>query len=92
MGKQFYSYLQVVAFTFCFVYSSPLRAETSFHATKPRPLNKVTILECVLERETSKDTRDPIYKITVKLTLDDDLNVQDLLVVHHSESGHGTLH
>jgi hypothetical protein len=62
-------------------------ATNSFHAIKPEPLQKITNLECVVERETYVDTRDPIYKIAVKLTLDDNLNVQDLKVVHHARSG-----
>jgi uncharacterized protein len=69
---------------------SPTSLETgdsSFHATRPEPLAKVTNLECVVERETSVDTRDPISKIAVRLTLDDDMNVQDLTVVHHARSG-----
>ncbi len=64
------------------------RSETSsFHATTPQPLEKVTNLECVIERATSVETRDPIYKISVKLTLDDNLNVEDLSVIHHARSG-----
>jgi len=44
-------------------------------------------LKCVIERATSRDARDSIYKISVKLTLDDDLNVRDLEVIHHAMSG-----
>ncbi len=60
---------------------------SSFHVTRPQPLQKVTNLECVIQRATSVDTRDPIYKITVRLTLDDNLNAEDLAVIHHARSG-----
>lgn len=68
-------------------FSGMTRAENSFRATKPEPLEKVTNLECVVERETSVDSRDPIYKMVVRLILDDDSNVQDLTVIHHARSG-----
>ena len=62
-------------------------AQSSFQAPRPEPLESYYPLECVLVKETSVDRHDPIYKISVRLTLDDDRNVEDLIVIHHARSG-----
>jgi hypothetical protein len=61
-------------------------AETSFHPEKVAPLNGLTNLECAIVREVPRSS-DTIYKIVVKIALDDSLNVEDLSVVHHGKNG-----
>jgi hypothetical protein len=58
----------------------------SFHAAKPEPLEQQTDLECVPVQTTDTDRRDPVYKITVDLSIDN-AEPTDLKVVHTTVSG-----
>jgi hypothetical protein len=51
------------------------------------PLRKVNNLECVVDKASSFDTRDPISGISIKVTLDNNLNVEEFTAVHHATSG-----
>lgn len=62
-------------------------AQSSFRPTRPEPLRNHYALECALVKETSTDHRDPIYKISVTLSLDHDQQVEDLVVIRPARSG-----
>jgi hypothetical protein len=70
------------------VIATPLYAQSSFQPAKPQPLEKNTLVECapVQVREMKSD-RDPVYKISVRILFDDDLNPTDLTIIHTTISG-----
>ena len=59
----------------------------SFRPAAPEPLERFTSLECVPVRTTDKDRRDPTYKITVDISLDDNGKPQEMSVSHYAVSG-----
>ena len=62
-------------------------AQSSFKPVEVQPLGRFTALECVVVKQTDDDDDDPIYKISVQLTLNDQAKATDLVVVHHARSG-----
>jgi hypothetical protein len=60
-----------------------------FHPRKPEPLEKYTSLECVPVQATDSDhrDRDPIYKIVVNVSFDDNWQPENLSVLHYAASG-----
>jgi len=59
----------------------------SFHPRKPEPVEKNTFLECVPVQATDTDRRDPIYKISVNISFDDNWQPEDMSVSHYATSG-----
>jgi hypothetical protein len=64
-----------------------IRMRPSFRPIAPEPPEKYTSLECVPVQATDRDRRDPIYKITVDLSFDDNWNPEDMTVSHYATSG-----
>jgi hypothetical protein len=64
-----------------------IRTRPSFRPAAPEPLEKYTSLECVPVQATDKDRRDPIYKITVNISFDDNGNPEEMSVSHYATSG-----
>jgi hypothetical protein len=59
----------------------------SFRPVAPEPVEKYTSLECVPVQATDKDRRDPIYKITVNISFDDNGKPEEMNVSHYATSG-----
>jgi hypothetical protein len=64
-----------------------IQGRSSFRPKKPEPLEKYTSLECVPVQATDRDRRDPIYKISVTISLDDNWQPEDMSVSHYATSG-----
>jgi hypothetical protein len=69
------------------VIATPVYAQSSFRPAQPQPLENDTNLECVPVQSSDTDRRDPVYKISVNLSVDDDWKPTDLTVIHYSISG-----
>jgi hypothetical protein len=59
----------------------------SFRPVAPEPLDRYTSLECVPVQATDTDRRDPIYKITVDISFDDNGKPEEMTVSHYATSG-----
>src|SRR5262249_3399106 len=59
----------------------------SFRPAAPEPLEKYTSLECVPVQATDNDRRDPIYKVKVNSSFDDNGNHEEMSVSHYATSG-----
>jgi hypothetical protein len=70
-------------------YATPFaRSEPPFRRIKSEPLEKYTALECVpIQATKHTDRRDPIYKIAVTISLGDNLEPEDMSVLHYATSG-----
>ena len=62
-------------------------ASAQFRRKEPAALPQSPSVECAIIRATDHDRRDPIYKITVSITLDDSGTLQEMLVQHTAASG-----
>jgi len=67
------------------IFTAPATAQ--FKRKEPAPLPQSPSLECAIVRVTDNDRRDPIYKITVSITLDDSGTFQEMWVQHTATSG-----
>jgi hypothetical protein len=67
--------------------TTPRSSQSSFRPAKPEPLEQYTALECVPVKATDSDRRDPIYKISVNISFDDDWRPDDMTVIHYATSG-----
>jgi hypothetical protein len=79
MINKFLIFIMVLSFT------APASAQ--FRRSEPTPVPQSPSLECAIIRATEHDRRDPIYKITVSITLDDSGTLQEMLVQHSAASG-----
>jgi hypothetical protein len=66
---------------------STVRPGPSFRPAAPEPLERYTSLECVPVQATDRDRRDPIYKITVNISFDENGNPEEMSVSHYATSG-----
>jgi hypothetical protein len=64
-----------------------IQTRPSFRPAKPEPVEKYTSLECVPVQATDTDRRDPIYKITVNMSFDDNGKPEEMNVSHYATSG-----
>jgi hypothetical protein len=65
----------------------PRSPPKSFHPRRPEPVEKYTSLECVPVQATDTDRRDPIYKISVNISFDDNWQPEEMSVSHYATSG-----
>ncbi len=62
-------------------------AQSSFKPAAPALPPDFVSLDCIPVRSSERVDRDPVYKITVSLSLDDHWSPTNLTVIHHTISG-----